>query len=123
MRMRNDLVKFAVLCGIVLLAGCRFKGIESFETATTPVKYDKTPGDKYSNGGIAYASAGSHVATRYGLGADPNSPAKVDSKLDKPAKGSGQEVGEEGSEAAPGYAKSNAPANQPGPSVENANTH
>jgi hypothetical protein len=121
--MRTDLVKYALVCGVAMLAGCRFKGIESFETATTPVKFEKAQGDKYSNGGIAYASAGSHVATRYGIGSDPNSPAKVDSKLDRPAKGSGQEAGEEGGEAGAGYGKSNSPVNQPKPSVDSANSH
>jgi len=121
--MRNAIVKFAVLLGVALLAGCRFKGIESFETATTPVKYDKVPGDKYGNGGIAYASAGNHVQTRYGLGANPNSTDKVDPKLDRPAKGSGQGVGEEGGDAAAGYGKSNAPANQPKASVNGAGSY
>ena len=108
---------------MVLLGGCRFKGFESFETSTTPVEYNRTNGDKYANGGIAYASAGTKVQTRYGLGSDPNSPGKVDSKLDRPAKGSGQQPGEEGGDAAPGYGKSNAPANQPPPNVESANRH
>lgn len=121
--MRTELVRFGVLCGVVLLCGCRFKGIESFETATTPVKFEKASGDRYSNGGIAYASAGSHVATRYGLGSNPNSAEKVDAKLDKPAYGTGQEAGEEGGESAAGYGKSNSPANQPQPSVDSATSH
>jgi len=121
--MRNDLVKFAALIGVLLLGGCRFKGVESFETSTTPVKVGPVRGDKYGNGGIAYASAGTHVETRYGLGADPNSASKVDPKLDRPAKGSGQQAGEEGGDAAAGYGKSNAPANQPKSSVDSASTH
>jgi len=119
----------ASLIGIAFLAGCRFKGVESFEKSTTPVNYAQqkvefgVKGDPYANGGIAYASAGSHVHTRYGLGADPDSASKVDSKLDRPAKGSGQQPGEEGGDAAPGYGKSNAPANQPASNVDSATTH
>jgi hypothetical protein len=118
MPMRTDFVKFAVLVGVVMLGGCRFKGIESFETATTPVKVQPVSGDKYGSGGIAYASAGTHPETRYGIGSDPNSTEKVDPKLDRPAKGSGQQPGELGGDAAAGYAKSNAPANQAKASVQ-----
>lgn len=123
MRMRFDFVRFAVVGGVLLLGGCRFKGVESFETATTPVVYPKVPGDKYGNGGIAYATAGVKPETRYGLGSDPNSPLKVDSKMDRPAMGSGQEPGEQGGDAAPGHDQSNAPANQPAPSVDSQNSH
>ena len=123
MAMRNKFVKFAALACVVMAGGCRFKGIESFKTATTPEVYPQVAGDKYSNGGIAYASAGTKVQTRYGLGANPNSPEKVDSRLDRPAKGSGQQVGELGGDAAPGYGKSNAPANQGSRNVDSATTH
>ena len=123
MKMRTDVVKFAALAGMILISGCRFKGIESFETATTPVEYSKVVHDKYGSGGIAYASAGTKVETRYGIGSNPNSPDKVDSKLDRPAKGSGQQPGEEGGDAAAGYGKSNSPANQPAPTVESATHH
>ena len=121
--MRTDLVKYAALAGMILVSGCRFKGIESFETATTPVEYSRVVRDHYGNGGIAYASAGTKVETRYGLGSDPNSPEKVDTKLDRPAKGSGQQPGEEGGDAAAGHGKSNSPANQPAPTIESANSH
>ncbi len=121
--MRNDLVKFAALAGLLMVSGCRLKGVESFETATTPENYPKVNGDKYSNGGIAKASAGNNVATRYGLGSDPNSPDKVDSRMDRPAKGSGQQPGEEGGDAAPGHDKSNAPANQPQPLIDSSSAH
>ena len=122
--MRNDWVKFAALAGLVVMAGgCRFKGVESFETATTPQQYPKVRGDIYGNGGIARASAGDRVSTRYGFGSDPNSQAPVDPKLDHPAKGSGQQAGEIGGDAAPGHDKSNAPANQPLPTVDSASAH
>jgi hypothetical protein len=121
--MRTDFVRIAVICGVVMLGGCRFKGIESFETATTPVKFGKAVGDKYAGGGIAYASAGTHPATRYGQGSDPNSPNKVDPKLDKPAYGSGQQPGDMSSEGGAGYGKSNAPANQGTPTTASGNSH
>lgn len=121
--MRNDLVKFAGLSLLVLLGGCRFKGVESFETATTPQSYHATRGDAYGNGGVAYATAGRNVTTRYGIGSNPNSPDKVDPKLDRPAKGTGQQPGEIGGEAAPGYGKSNAPANQAQPSIDSSTKH
>ena len=121
--MRNNFVKYAALAAVVLLGGCRFKGIESFETATTPVKYERTAGDRYSNGGIAYASGGSKVGTRYGIGSDPNSPNKVDPKLDQPAYGSSQQPGDLSGEARAGYGKSNAPANQGTPLIDSATTH
>jgi len=135
--MRNDFVKFAALAGVLMVAGCkdysgptfRFKGVESFKTATTPVDYDsqgvdnQAKGDPYASGGIAYASAASRVHTRYGAGSNPNSPEKVDSRLDRPAKGSGQQPGEEGGDAAAGQGKSNAPANQPAASVDSAANH
>jgi len=129
MVMRNDIAKLVALVGVVLVGGCRFKGVESFKTATTPVNYaqerlmEHTKGDPYANGGIAYASAGSRLKTRYGIGANANSTEKVNPKLDQPAKGSGQQPGEEGGDAAPGYGKSNAPANQPLPSVDSASAH
>ncbi len=121
--MRNGFVVFGVLGCVVLLAGCRFKGVESFETATTPQVYTKVAGDKYANGGVAYATAGNNVTTRYSVGADPNSTGKVDTKLDRPAYGAGQEPGELGGEAAPGHAQSNAPSNQGTPAVDSQNSH
>jgi len=129
MTMRKYLVIAATVTGIITLTGCRFKGVESFEKATTPVDYAKqdaengVKGDPYASGGIAYASAGNRLHTRYGAGSDPNSPGKVDSKLDRPAKGTGQQPGEQGGDAAPGYGKSNAPANQPAPSIDSSTTH
>ena len=123
MTMRSDLVKLAALLGVVLLAGCRFKGVEAFVTATTPVEYDRSHGDRYGNGGIAYATGGEKVGTRYGAGSDPNSPGKVDPKMDRPAYGTGQQPGEMGGVAAAGHANSNAPANQPSPNVDSSNSH
>ncbi len=127
--MRISLVIAACLTGIICLTGCRFKGVESFEKSTTPVDFAKqnaengVKGDPYANGGIAYASAGRRVHTRYGTGADVNSTGKVDVRLDRPAKGTGQQPGELGTDAAPGNGKSNAPANQPSPNADSANSH
>ncbi len=127
--MRNLSVIFAAVASVILVSGCRFKGVESFEKATTPVDYAKqnvengVKGDPYANGGIAYASAGKKTHTRYGLGADAQSTGKVDPMLDRPAKGSGQQPGEQGGEAAAGHGQSNAPANQPGPLVDSSSSH
>ena len=70
--MRNLSVMLAAIASVVLVAGCRFKGVESFEKATTPVDYAQqnvengVKGDPYANGGIAGASAGKKIQTRYG---------------------------------------------------------
>lgn len=133
--MRKYWVMVAAVAGVATIGGCRFKGVESFEKSTTPVDYaeqrleqkaagaPEANGDPYGNGGIAYASGGTKLKTRYGLGADVNSPQKVDARLDRPAKGTGQQPGEQGGDAAPGHGKSNAPANQPSASIDSATTH
>ncbi|MDR3691405.1 MAG: hypothetical protein P4L46_18645 [Fimbriimonas sp.] len=127
--MRRYLVFVPTLAGLLFVAGCRFKGVESFEKSTTPVNYAKqdaeygVKGDPYMSGGIAYASAAHQTKTRYGQGANVQSTSPVDPKLDRPAKGSGQQPGEEGGDAAPGYGHSNAPANQPAPTVDSVVNH
>ena len=125
--MRRNWVILATLTGVLMVSGCRFKGVESFEKATTPVDYAQqskdVQGDPYANGGIAYASAGKRIHTRYGTGANLSSTDKVDPKMDQPAKGTGQQAGELGSDAAAGHGQSNAPANQGGPQVDGTNAH
>ena len=96
------------------VSGCRFKGVESFLSATTPQEHVPVKGDPYARGGIADATGGVNPATNYGKGSDPNSKSKV-SSYDQPAKGAGQQPGEPTVDAAPGYGKSNAPALQPAP--------
>lgn len=115
------------LLGLVLLAtsmaGCtiRFKGVESFNSATTPVKYSSSDpnrewkGDPYSNGGTANGSGGLNAETPYGLGADTKSPDPVNPRMDQPAKGVGQQPGEYHVDPGNGYGQTNAPVAQPNP--------
>ncbi len=108
--------RLATLTILVMgLVGCRYKGGESFLSATTPQEHVPVKGDPYTNGGIASASGGLKTATNYGKGSDANSPGKV-SSYDQPAKGVGQHPGDPTVDAAPGYGKSNAPAFQAEPS-------
>ncbi len=110
--------KFAiVLIGGVLLGGCRFKGYESFESATTvPDQPRVLAGDPGASGGIASASGGTKTVTRYGEGSRATAPEPLNPAYDQPAKGSGQQPGEGTVEAAPGYGHANGPAfqNTPG---------
>ena len=112
----RTLVRLALLAAVAAsVVGCRFKGYESFEAATSPMEY-KYPkkGDPYGNGGIADASGGLNPKTRYGLGAQENGP--ILPGYDQPQKGTGQQPGEYPNVAAAGHAQTNAPAFQPSPS-------
>ena len=110
-----------MLAGVssILVAGCRFKGKESFLSATTPVEYRNGVGDPYASGGIAGATGGLNVKTHYGEGARNAPTGKLDAKLDQPAKGSGQRPGEQPQMGAGGYGLSNAPVSQPAPGDAN----
>ncbi|AIE88048.1 hypothetical protein OP10G_4680 [Fimbriimonas ginsengisoli Gsoil 348] len=115
----------------VAATGCtvRFKGVESFNSATTPVKYTsslpagtpgKWEGDPGGNGGIANGSGGLKAETPYGAGADPNSKEPINVGMDQPGKGIGQQAGEYHADPRPGFGQSNAPIAQPGPSDVNS---
>ena len=109
------LLKLTVLVLIAVSAvGCRYKGWESFTSATNTSPASPAPikGDPYGFGGIGGANGGLIAKTNYGAGADENSPAKVNDTFDQPDKGSGQQPGELPNVAAPGYGQSNSPANQ-----------
>ncbi|MHB8635137.1 MAG: hypothetical protein ACYC96_01545 [Fimbriimonadaceae bacterium] len=73
---RTLLVAFALLCGGFVVSGCsngqpRFKGLDSYENATTTNAYGPVAGmDPYSYGGTAYASGGREPAASYGTGAN-----------------------------------------------------
>lgn len=114
------------LAAAVVLSGCtvRFKGVEGFNSATTPVNYDSPEfkawkGDPYSDGGIANGSGGRIAETNYGKGANPNSTDPIDLKLDQPAKGVGMRPGEYHVDGGNGYGITNAPVAQPTPSDVN----
>lgn len=123
--MRNHLPKLLGLSGLAMvLSGCgvvRFKGVESFHSATTPVQYtSKLPdeqkawkGDKYGFGGVANGSGGLKAQTSYGAGSNPDSTEPVDPHYDQPAKGTGQQPGEFNGQPAGGYGQTNSPLNQP----------
>ena len=114
MKMKLNRAALAVLAFSVVgfgLEGCRYKGGESFLSATTVQEHVAVKGDPYTRGGIADATGGVNPSTNYGKGADPKSPNKV-SSYDQPAKGVGQQPGEAMVEAAAGHGKSNAPAFQ-----------
>jgi hypothetical protein len=105
-----------VLLAASLLGGCRFKGYESFESATTVPDQPRTlSGDAGASGGIASASGGTKTVTRYGEGARKTAPEPLVPSYDQPAKGSGQQPGEGTVEAAPGYGHANGPAFQNAP--------
>jgi len=105
---------FAMLA--VCCFGCRFKSWESFESATTPAaRASEWKGDEGSFGGIQEATGGLKSQTSYGFGARNNTTAKLNASYDQPAKGSGQQPGENTVEAAPGYGKINSPAFQSSP--------
>ncbi|HSI73927.1 MAG TPA: hypothetical protein VK934_12190 [Fimbriimonas sp.] len=122
--MRNGFGKvFVGLLALSALGGCRSKGLESFNSATTPVPPlggAKWGGDPYTAGGIAEASGGTIAATNYGKGARPNTAANVDPVYDQPAKGSGSQPGEFTGEARGGFGRSNGPGLQASPSDVNS---
>jgi len=128
--MRTQLPKYlGFLILATSLSGCnlvRFKGVESFNSATTPVKYSSSDpnrewkGDPYSYGGVANGSGGQNPKTAYGLGSDPNSPDPVNPAMDQPAKGVGQQPGEFHVDPGNGYGITNAPIAQPSPSDVNS---
>lgn len=129
--MRIQLSRFIGLAALAFaLSGCtiRFKGVESFNSATTPVKYSssdastagKWAGDPYGNGGIARAAGGLHTETNYGKGANVASTEPVDLRLDQPEKGTGQQPGEYHVDHGTGYGLTNAPISQSTPSDANS---
>lgn len=125
--MRNAL-RFTLFAAVIVsVAGCRFKGYESFSKATSDRAEESKAIDfgesaksaerrewgKYSGGGIAMANGGLNAQTRYGLGAQKD--GKVMPGFDQPAKGTGQQPGEYPNAASDGHAQTNAPAFQPAP--------
>jgi hypothetical protein len=126
-KLRSQFVFISLIS--IALSGCavRFKGVEAFNAATTPVKYSsslpegqKWAGDPYGNGGIARGSGGLQTKTRYGEGANADSLDKVNPKLDQPEKGVGQQAGEYHIDHMNGYGLTNAPISQSTPSDANA---
>lgn len=124
--MRVQLLKVLGLSVLAAsLTGCsvRLKGVESFNAATTPVKYSSSDpnrewkGDPYSFGGTANGSGGLNAKTAYGAGAQTDSAEPVNPAIDQPAKGIGQRPGEYHAEPGNGYGQSNAPIAQPSPSA------
>jgi hypothetical protein len=112
MNVNARIAVIAVLVAIVA-SGCRFKGIESFVTATTPhPKKDKYEGDKYSDGGLADSTGGVKVYSSHSSGAKKGAEAKMNTAYDTPAKGTGQQPGEN-----PGKGGSNGPVMQGSSSV------
>lgn len=111
-------LRLALLAAVAAsVVGCRFKGYESFSSATTPrpesFDYPK-PGDPYGSKGLADPTGGLIPGTRYGLGAKAN--GNVRPGYDQPQKGSGQQEGEYPNVALAGHAQTNAPSFQPSPS-------
>jgi hypothetical protein len=123
MPMRASLKLSVLLALAIPLAGCRYKGWESFTSATNPNPPLGQPtnpgkvvsGDAYTFGGIDYASGGLKPQTNYGIGSDPNSTARVDNRFDQPEMGSGQASGDLPNEAVAGAAQENGPGLQPQP--------
>jgi hypothetical protein len=115
--MRRSLQLSALLLVALSAVGCRYKGWESFTSATNKVSGGPAPvpGDPYGFGGIGLANGGLIAKTNYGAGADENSPGKVNDAFDQPEKGSGQRPGELPNVAKPGHGDSNSPANQASP--------
>jgi hypothetical protein len=122
---------FVLAVAGLAVSGCtvRLKGVESFNSATTPVKYtsqlpDDAPGkwhgDPGSYGGIANGSGGIKPHTNYGAGASANSSEPVNPLMDQPAKGIGQQPGEYHAEQATGYGQANSPVAQSTPGQVNS---
>jgi hypothetical protein len=103
------------------LTGCRFKGWESFTSATGPEDPSQpspvvaVKGDPYSFGSEAAANGGLKPATNYGAGASTTPKGKLNTSLDQPEMGSGQQPGQYSTAAAPGCSEDNGPALQPQP--------
>jgi len=88
---RTFLFALALLCGGITTTGCsngqpRFKGLDSYSSATSTNAYEPAKGiDPYSYGGTAYASGGLAPAASYGTDAegpfdgDPGHYAAIDS--------------------------------------------
>ncbi len=107
----------------LLLSGCRWKGYESFSSATTPHPPVGTwKGDPYASGGSADATGGVNAKTTYGKGARSGPGVVANPNYDQPAKGTGLQPGENNGKAKEGHANSNAPAlqDQPGEYSPNA---
>jgi hypothetical protein len=125
--MRNGFGKVAIgLCAVMTLGGCRFKGGESFMSATTPMPEGKGhlgtaawKGDPYTNGGIGEANGGLKPGTNYGKDSRVTN-APVNPAFDQPAKGSGSQPGEYTNAAASGFGRSNGPGLQASPSDVNS---
>ncbi len=117
------MTRLAILAAaLVVLGGCRFKGGESFTSATTPNEpavAGQTNSDKYGSGGLADATGGLKPKTHYTEGERAGTTDKLDPVLNQPANGSGQQPGENGVGAAPGFGNNNSPASQPKPSDVN----
>ncbi|MFZ4508430.1 MAG: hypothetical protein ACOYON_12120 [Fimbriimonas sp.] len=121
MSSRFSILGLLSLAGSLLLAGCdpqpaRLKGIESFQSATTPNPPATWKGDPYASGGIAGATGGLSSKTSYGHGAKKSTDQVTDPVLNRPMKGSGEGPGARISTMPGGYGTPNAPANQPMPS-------
>jgi hypothetical protein len=118
-----DLRKLSALSlfAVLLVGGCRFKGAESFSTATTPQAPGNPAwgGDPYASGGIAEATGGLNTDTQYSEGSGADNGEKIDPTYNRPGYGSGQRPGEAGSYASPGHGTSNAPAFQASPNGTN----
>ncbi|HEY0867491.1 MAG TPA: hypothetical protein VGE01_08935 [Fimbriimonas sp.] len=111
------LVALGVLA-VAVLGGCRFKGGESFTSATAPHETGAGyEGDPYASSGSAEATGGLKVDAPYSAGARTSSTDPIDPTYNRPAYGSGERRGELGAQGAPGHSNTNAPAFQPGPNT------
>jgi hypothetical protein len=115
MDLRKGLV-FGLLA--LSLGGCRFKGGESYLSATTPTPQPTWGGDRYAAAGIADSTGGLQPGTPYMRGAQPTSTERTDPLFNRPQKGSGQRIGEAGNAALPGHGRTNAPSFQEGPQAD-----
>jgi hypothetical protein len=121
--MRFSVKPCVLLLIAVSMAGCRYKGWESFTSATEPnpplgqptVSGRAVAGDAYTFGGVGAANGGLKPGTNYGQGSNPNSTAKVNPKFDQPEMGSSQTPGDYPNAAAAGAGQENGPGLQPQP--------
>jgi hypothetical protein len=101
-----------------MLGGCRFKGGESFLTATTPQprqedgRFGSWGGDPYAKADMGEASGGVYTRRNYGAGARTDGTGPLNPAFDQPAKGTGLHPGDQSVEARPGFGHTNAPAHQ-----------
>lgn len=102
--------------GLLMLGGCRFKGGESFASATTPnpVKTSDWK-DPYASGGLGDATGGLQPKTRYSVGAKTTGTGSVDASYNQPAYGTGNQPGENTGHSASVLGRTNAPAQQDPP--------